>query len=87
MSFDKVGIANVDPSIQIDIGAEVVAVSNLSGAGFGLVGVTDIGPFIFVGVPSKNVHEHRDIAAPVYIDKGNGECLNVGYIMQVGGNG
>src|ERR1700730_1776099 len=56
MSFHKVGIANVDSSIQVDVGAEVGRVGNLSGARFGLVGIPDVGPAIFVGVATKNLH-------------------------------
>ena len=56
MSFDKVGIANVDPSIQVYVGTEVVAVSNLSGARFGLVGVADVDPCIGVSVSLQYTH-------------------------------
>ena len=56
VSFDEVGVANVDPSIQVYVGTEVGRVSKLSGARFGLVGVADVGPAIFVGVASKNLH-------------------------------
>ena len=56
MSFDEVGVPDVESSIQIDVRFEVGRVGSLSGAAFCLVGIPDVGPFIFIGVTSKNVH-------------------------------
>jgi hypothetical protein len=78
LRFDEVGVVDIESSIQSDIRPEVDRVGQLSRTWFGLVGIVDVGSFIFVSVASKSVHKNRaNIADPVHISESNSDCLNV----------